>query len=358
VGDIAGDVSRIDNLVRSAKAKDHKAHEQLCALLVRVAFITPEATPIVYNSLTRVWLGLDADSLPTTPDQKAAVALLARTETLPNEFWDEFWKLINDASTPRPAKETTVGVSALANRLPASFHDRAEILARAHPGIANPDERVLSDPFALEGLQALPAGSLGHSFYRLIVDQKFDLEVVDRNIDELRNLPPVLRYVNVRMLQMHDIWHLAAGYTTSALHENALASFQLAQFGHTYGAMYLATVVYLSFLYYKNVRVILLQVIAEAWYHSARCPSFMNINWESEWHLPIAEIRQRHGIRPFEGIYKDSLLEEGIAFSKTTAFKNIEKLDRMFGLALNEKLSQAALKVHIWFVAREKSRRQ
>jgi ubiquinone biosynthesis protein Coq4 len=355
VGDIAGDVSRIESLVRSAKAGDNKAMEQFCALLARVAFITPEATPIVYNSLTRVWLGLEADTLPTSPEQEAAIALLVKTETLPGGFWSEFWRLILDTSTRRSAEETTARVSALTNMLPASFHERAEILARAHPGLAKPDERVLSDPFALEVLQALPAGSLGHAFYRLIVDQKFDLEVADRNIEELRNLPPVLHYVNVRMVQMHDVWHLAAGYTTSALHENALASFQLAQFGHTYGAMYLATVVYLSFLYYKNVRGILLQVIAEAWYHSTQCPSFMDIHWESEWHLPIAEIRQRHGIRPFESIYGDTLIEAGTALSNTTIFKSIEKLDRLFGLALHEKLSEAALKVHVWCVAREKA---
>ena len=65
---------------------------------------------------------------------------------------------------------------------------------------------------------------------------------VSREALSLASLPPALRYLNTRILQMHDIWHLAGGFKTTALHEIAISAFQQAQFGHGYSAMFLAVV--------------------------------------------------------------------------------------------------------------------
>ena len=36
----------------------------------------------------------------------------------------------------------------------------------------------------------------------------------------------------------------------------------------------------------------------------------MEIEWESEWHLDIASIRQKYGIEPFAGSFPENLLEQ------------------------------------------------
>ena len=75
----------------------------------------------------------------------------------------------------------------------------------------------------------------------------------------------------------------------------AISSFQLAQFGHNYSAMFLATVLCMSCL---GIRLGFL-VDAEfcrGWHHGCHAPKFMEIEWESEWHLDIASVRQKYGI--------------------------------------------------------------
>ena len=78
-----------------------------------------------------------------------------------------------------------------------------------------------------------------HSF---VVDNGFDLEVLDRDALGLADLPYPLDYLNVRILQCHDIWHLVADHKTSGLHEVSISGFQMAQFGHQYSSMFLGMV--------------------------------------------------------------------------------------------------------------------
>jgi ubiquinone biosynthesis protein Coq4 len=159
-------------------------------------------------------------------------------------------------------------------------------------------------------LAAQPDGSLGQDFYRLITDNKFDLEVLDREAIGLSKLPPALAYLNTRILQMHDIWHLVGGYRTTALHEVAISSFQLAQFNHSYSAMFLAVVVASGRFVFPPGLPVLLQVMAEAWLHGRTSPAFMAIRWEAEWHQPATALRTRLGIQPFASLIPADLVEQ------------------------------------------------
>ena len=114
----------------------------------------------------------------------------------------------------------------------------------------------------------------------LLVANGYDLEVLDREAIALSALPPALRYTNTRILQMHDVWHLVAGYTTSASHEIAISAFQLAQFGHGYSAMFLATVFTMAGRERPEGFPVLGLLVAEAWRHGRSAPSLMAVPWE------------------------------------------------------------------------------
>jgi ubiquinone biosynthesis protein Coq4 len=341
------DSRQIADIVRRVKAKDKEAFEVLCALLVRVAFIEPESIDVVYDALTRAWLGLD-DNFGGSGE------LRSEAGPLPSAFWENYWRLIDDSSSPMSASETTARVVALMQHLPPTFFQRAEAATIRHRGVTNPSERPIPALMTAEDLRDLPSGSLGQDLYRLLIDNKFDLEVVRRDSEVYGEMPPALRYVNVRIAQMHDVWHLAAGYTTSSLHETALAVFQLAQFGHNYGAMYIATVMYLAHAHYADAKEVLMQIIAEAWYHSRQCPSLMDIEWEQIWHLPTGTIRRQYRIPAFDSIYKDTLFEEAAALQKHLLFRSANWLALKFGC--KDLLARSALDLHIWAVAREKRR--
>jgi len=303
----------VEQAARGAKGNDLDAAERLAAALARVAFVTPEATTLIYDAFARGWLGAGAAGLATPPELAAAAALLPEQPVLPDSFWAPFWSVVEDAATGLSAGDITSRVAALLGVVPPEFQGRAESAARIHPGAADAADRALPPHLRLETLAAQPEGSLGHAFYRLIIDNGFDLEVLDRKAIGLSQLPPALGYLNTRILQMHDIWHLAGGYETTALHEVAISAFQLGQFGHNYSAMFLAVVVASSRFAFPPGLPVLLQVMAEAWLHSRTSPSFMAIDWEAEWHQPLAEIRAKHGIEPFRSLIPADLVEKSRA---------------------------------------------
>lgn len=302
------DAAELENATRRAKAGDAEATFAVAAAIARVGFATPEAAMPVLDCITRAWLDLAPDTLATPEDQRAALAELATPGLVGADFWDRFWDFVD---TPgNSGDEVTARVAALGASLHESFRDRAVKVAEAHPGAPDAATRPLPPRLTLDVLAAQPEGSLGHAFYRLIVDNDFNLEVLDREAIGLAEMHPALAYLNTRILQMHDVWHLMGGYRTTALQEVGISAFQLAQFGHSYSGMLIATAAATSAFNSPDAFGLIMQLIAEGWLHGRTTPFFMAIEWENEWHLPIAEIRARHGIRPFESVFPADLIEQ------------------------------------------------
>ena len=162
----------------------------------------------------------------------------------------------------------------------------------------------------LETLEALPDGSLGNEYYRLIVDNDFHLEVLDRESIGFDNTKPALQYLNLRILQMHDVWHIVGGYRTTILQEVGISSFSLAQFNHNYSAMLITTAAVSALKNSPEAFGLAMQIISEGWLHGRTTPYFMDIEWENVWHLPVSEIHARFGIKPFTSIFPADLIEQ------------------------------------------------
>jgi ubiquinone biosynthesis protein Coq4 len=291
------DAAQLRACAAAARTGDRDATERLCAALLHGAVAAPETARGIYAAFRAGWLG---DEEPTQ---------IADAEPAPiaPAFWHAFWALF-ESGAPGDALAITGRVVALAGQTDPSLLSRAEEAARVHPKAGDAAQRTLPPRLTLNDLARLPAGSLGHDFWRLIVDNKFDLEVLDREALSLAALPPALRYLNIRILQMHDIWHLAGGFHTTALHEVAISAFQQAQFGHGYSGLFLAVAAYGAALRGAGDSIVL-QTIAEASRYGEECPSFMAIPWEAEWHRPLAAIRAQYGFAPFAGSYPADLFE-------------------------------------------------
>ncbi len=285
----------------AAAAARHGGKDALfgvAAAFAHAAFAAPETARAVYAAFCAGWLG--GGTMIAMP--AAAAAPLSRP------FWDAFWDLFVDHGPSDPLA-ITGRVVALGGKLDPSLIARGERVATRHPKAGDPAHQPIPPRLTLEQLKHLPQGSLGHDFWRLIVDNRFDLEVLDREALRLSALPPALRFLNTRILQMHDVWHLMGPFETTALHEVAISAFQQAQFGHGYSAMFLAVVVgRLAFDGGESAPVIL-DTIADASRHGEESPSFMAIPWEAEWHRPAAEIRARHGLVPFGARHPADIFE-------------------------------------------------
>jgi ubiquinone biosynthesis protein Coq4 len=162
----------------------------------------------------------------------------------------------------------------------------------------------------LETLARCPPGSLGGQFHALIVDNGFDLEVLDRDALGLDKLPPPLDYLNARILQCHDLWHITGGYRTTALHEVAISAFQLGQFGHHYSSMFLGMVLTRVAFERPEGGAIMLPTILSAWTHGRRTPPLLGVDWEAVWDKPLDQVRRNLGVTPYVSPFPADLFEQ------------------------------------------------
>jgi len=289
----------------AVQAGDTNPRIDLAAGLVFAAFSCPSSIEPLYDALAKAWL---AEKYPKRSPSRSYAPDLSLRCPVPDTLWDALFSLHQDTSE-LGAQNLTARVVDLGAELSQEFTDLAERLAQKHRGAARPQDKSIPALIDVESLAQLPTGSLGAELLATLRTNGFEAEVLDRQAIGLAELPAGLRYLNTRILQMHDIWHLVAGYQTRRLHEIGISAFQLAQFGHGYSAMFLASVLSLSCARQPEGLPILLQIISEGWLHGRTTPAFMDIAWEEQWHLSTADIRRTFAIAPFHSELPAGLLE-------------------------------------------------
>lgn len=294
------DSTTLRDALNAAKEGDADSQRRVAGAMVWAAFSCPDAIAPTYDVIAAAWLG--SGKFPDMPTGLPEAPLQA-------SFWDAFFSAVDDAEKGYDAASITARVAALGGSVHPSFRQISEDCARRHPGAGAALINPVPGRTDLDALGACGNPSLGQTLYRMIVDQGYDLEVLDREAIALSALPRSLRYLNTRILQMHDVWHLVAGYETTASHEIAISAFQLAQFGHNYSAMFLATITTISCTLQRAGFGILMQLVAEGWRHGRETPAMMDIQWEAEWDRPIEAIRQAHGIPVYQSVLPANLFE-------------------------------------------------
>lgn len=283
-----------------AKAGDRRAQLEVAASLLWCAFSAPQAISPLYDMLSQTYLDLPI----------ADVSLDVAEVEIPAGFWQVFADTLTGPEGGYDAISITATVAALGGSVAPEFHTLIEDAARQHSGADNAATKPVPALMAFSDIESCAPGSLGNALYRMLVDNGYDPEVLDRESIGLAHLKPAVRYLNTRILQMHDVWHLVAGYQTTSLHEIAISSFQLAQFGHNYSAMFLATVATMSQSNSPEAFNLMMRIISESWVHGRETPPLMAIEFESEWDESITDIRSRYSIDPFEGSLPADLFEQ------------------------------------------------
>ena len=289
--------------VEAARDGDAGARANVVSALLWAGFSAPDALAPCWDVFAAAWFG---EPSPAGVDEAIAAAEEA---PLDDTFWTAFGDVLTGPEAGYDAASITAAVAGLGGAVSPRYGELAEVGATRWPGCADVAERAVPGHVRLETLAAAPEGSLGRALHEMLVANGYDLEVLDRDAIALGELPPALRYLNTRILQMHDAWHLVAGYSTSASHEIAISAFQLAQFGHNYSAMFLATVLTMTHLDRPEGFGVLGLLMAEAWRHGRATPPLMAIDWEAAFALPIDEIRSRRGIPVYESMLPANLFE-------------------------------------------------
>src|ERR1700733_5044757 len=217
------------------RSGDLETRFRVAELMVHVAAVAPERLVDVYDGLTAGWYG--------TAPKADPVSAPASDGEVPDSFWEAFWALVDDPDAGRDPADITVRTVALTSLVSVDLPSRVATMAARYPGVRSAAAGGLPGRFQLVDLERCPPESLGGHLYKLVVEGGFDLEVLDRDSLGLAEMPAPLDYVNLRILQCHDVWHKVAGYETTGLHEVAISGFQMGQFGHHYSSMFLALVV-------------------------------------------------------------------------------------------------------------------
>ena len=294
------DAKTIAAAVAAAKRGESEGRLQLTAAMAWVAYSCPHACEAVCDNIASAWLG----SGPT-PEVPSGLP----EAPLEDSFWEAFWAVVDGHDEGYDAISITVAVASLAGAVDPRMGELADDLAHHHPGSVDAIKNPIPGHTDIDALAQCPPGSLGRSLHTMIVDNGYDPEVLDREAIALSQLPHSLHYLNARILQMHDVWHLVAGYETTSSNEIAISGFQLAQFGHNYSSMFLAAVMAISTFKEPRGFTILMQIIWEAWQHGRATPVMMNIEWEKEWNNSLDSIRNAHKIPKYRSIFPTDLLE-------------------------------------------------
>lgn len=294
------DANTIAGAVAAAKRGESEGRLQLTAVMAWIAYSCPDACEAVCDNIASAWL----DSGPT-PEVPVGLP----EAPMGDSFWSAFWAVVDGHDEGYDALSITVAVAALAGAVDPQMGELAEHHARHHRGAANAIKNPIPGRTDIEALAQCPPGSLGRSLHTMIVENGYDPEVLDREAIALSELPHSLYYLNARILQMHDVWHLVAGYETTSSNEIAISAFQLAQFGHNYSSMFLAAVMAISTFKEPRGFTILMQIVWEAWQHGRETPVMMDIEWEQEWNNSLDSIRTTHEISTYQSIFPADLLE-------------------------------------------------
>ena len=151
-------------------------------------------------------------------------------------------------------------------------------------------------------LRDWPKDSLGTNLLDMLTSKGYDLEVI--NPDDVM-LPPVFaaqNRTNRRILQLHDVWHLFAGFGFTAQGEVAISGFQLAQFGQNYSTRFLAAthqhdVPFASTGRHRSIHLPHFRRLA---LHGRRAPPLMSVEWHKLLGRSISDLRAEMHVAPFK----------------------------------------------------------
>ncbi|MCS6987589.1 MAG: Coq4 family protein [Sphingomonadaceae bacterium] len=282
-------------------APDSPLPRAAAALMAHAAFVDPGSTFPVFDALAAAVLDGSPDQardtllegLPWTATGSAAA------RPVPEALWDGFWALVaRPPAGPVDPLAFTTSVVALGALYDAELLARCEAALGGVPSVAQllatPEVRLRN-----ADLDGLPAGSLGAELARMLAAQGYDLEVIDADTVVLDGPWPAQNRTNRRILQLHDIWHLVAGYGFTPAGEIAISGFQLAQFGQNYAARFLAVVAALAAVHMTPLAFPLLTLMLEGWRHGRTTPPLLALPWHTLLARPIAELRADLGVRLF-----------------------------------------------------------
>lgn len=218
---------------------------------------------------------------------------------LPTRMTAEQWKTVGRCVLRVLADSNRTEDIALAEELSAQDQLRHLIGSRVMEtgeGPALMRDRPHFGDIDFDHLRSLPASTLGGAFARFMDDNGLSTNLYD--IPPAHTADPDEAYLILRIRHVHDVWHVLTGLGVEGHDEILLHAFQLAQTGlpSSVALMALGSLKHMAL----EARFWALRRGLRAAFLRGRAASpLLPVYWERHFEEPLAEVRARHGIRPW-----------------------------------------------------------
>ena len=187
-------------------------------------------------------------------------------------------------------------VGALADALleTPSYALMAEQLRRDPACAALIEARWIPPAHDLEQLAHLPEDSLGQAYAASLARLGYD-----PNLHAGMVPASDAAYVELRLSQTHDLWHVVTGFDTTVAGEIGLQAFHLTQFPYPLGAALTAQALLSITLGAPELLPELVEAIRIGLQMGREARPLFAQRWEEGWERPLAEWREALQLRPF-----------------------------------------------------------
>lgn len=205
-------------------------------------------------------------------------------------IFKSFFALLIEESSLEPVGEMTEALI----KTPA-FDLAAQHLKQDLDCAALIESRYMAQPHDLEQLLQYPKNSLGYLYASYLKEKGFDPDLYSNMI-----INSDASYVEARLSQTHDIWHVITGFDVSSIGEIGLQAFHLPQFPYPLATMLIANSLMSSTLFEPEALPKLLRAITQGWEMGTKAKPLFAQKWEEAWDKPISQWRAELNIQPLQ----------------------------------------------------------
>lgn len=156
-------------------------------------------------------------------------------------------------------------------------------------------ERYLPPAHDLETLLTLPPDSLGYIYAAEMKKKGFD-----PNLHAGMTAQSDAEYVEMRLSQTHDLWHIVTGFAPSEIGEIGLQAFHLPQFPYPLASMLIANSLIISTLMAPTTLPFLLEAITQGFQMGKAAQPLFAQKWEEGWEKPLSQWQAELNIQPIQ----------------------------------------------------------
>lgn len=154
-------------------------------------------------------------------------------------------------------------------------------------------DRYIPPAHDLDTLLTLPQDSLGYIYAAYIKKTGFD-----PNLHAGMTAKSDAEYIELRLSQTHDLWHVVTGFDTDEIGELGLQAFHLPQFPYPLATLLVANSLISTTLKQPEMLPQLLEAIGQGFQMGKMVKPLFAQKWEEGWEKPLRQWQAELNIQP------------------------------------------------------------